>query len=142
VFTPQLRLISNTSHPAVDAGYAIMTRAAELLAEKAKQAGIKLIFTIIPTKELVYARKVEAEGLAAPPQYRELVTAETGRIRTPAAALGALPGARYVDVVEPLQQAALEPVALYPENINGHPVEAGYRVIGERIALNGGLSWS
>jgi hypothetical protein len=134
VFTPQLRLISNTRHPATDAGYAILARAAGLMAEKAGKAGVQLIFTIIPTKELAFARKVEAEGLEAPPQYRDLVAAETGRIQTLAAELGALPGARYVDVVEPLQQAALGSVALYPENINGHPVAAGYRVIGERIA--------
>jgi hypothetical protein len=134
VFTPQLRLISSTSHPATDAGYSILAGAARLIAEKARKAGVRLFFTIIPTKELVYARKVEAEGLEAPEQFLELAAAESARIRTLAAELGVLPGARYVDVVESLQQAALGTAALYLEDINGHPVATGYQVIGEHIA--------
>lgn len=134
VFTPQLRLISNTDHPAVDAGYALMATAARLIAEKARQRGMQLVFTVIPTKELVYADKVQAEGLSAPQPYTALVGAEAARLRSLAAALQAIDGVRYVDVVKALQQAALGDTALYPDNSNGHPLAAGYKVIGERIA--------
>ena len=35
-----------------------------------------LVFTIIPTKELVYARKVQEDDLQAPDDYRTLVRME------------------------------------------------------------------
>lgn len=134
VFTPQLRQISNIPHPAIDAGYTIMARAGQLIAEKAMQLDIQPVFTIIPTKELVYADKVNAAGLAVPDSYREQVSAETGRIQKLSAALQAIAGARYVDVVKPLQRAALGSDGLYPVTNNGHPVAAGYKVIGDSIA--------
>jgi hypothetical protein len=134
VFTPQLRLISNTDHPAVDAGYALMARVAALIAEQAPALGIQPVFTVIPTKELVHVEKVRAAGLEVPEPYRELVAAERARLDALAARLQALAGARYVDVLEPLQRAALEGTALYMNDTNGHPAAAGYRVIGERIA--------
>ncbi len=134
VFTPQLRLISNTDHPGVDAGYALMATAGRLLADKAKHLGVQLVFTIIPTKELVYADKVSAAGLDAPEPYRALVSAEAGRVAVLAVQLQAIDGTHYVDVVKPLQRAALGSTALYPNDSNGHPLAAGYRVIGESIA--------
>lgn len=134
VFTPQLRLIANTEHPGVEAGYALMAEVGRLLAERARKLDVQLVFTIIPTKELVYAQKVAAEQLAAPAPYQALVTAESGRIAVLAAALQAVAGARYVDVVAPLQQAALGAAALYPADTNGHPFPAGYRVIGTALA--------
>jgi hypothetical protein len=134
VFTPQLRLAANAEHPGVDAGYAIMATAARLMAERAGQLGMKLVFTIIPTKELVYSDKVTADGLAAPAPYRALVSAESGRIAALAGQLQAIDGARFVDVVKPLQQAALDGVVLYTNGTNGHPDAGGYRVIGETIA--------
>ena len=51
-----------------------------------------------------------------------------------AAVLSAIPEVVYVDVLGPLQEAAMGPVALYPEDKNGHPVAAGYEVIGRVIA--------
>ncbi|MGB5473589.1 MAG: SGNH/GDSL hydrolase family protein [Gammaproteobacteria bacterium] len=134
VFTPQYRLISNTDHPGVDAGYALMATAGRMIAEQAKQLGIQPVFTIIPTKELAYADKVSAEGLEAPEPYRALVDAESGRVAALAAQLQAIDGARYVDVVSTLQRAALGNSALYPNDINGHPLAAGYKVIGDSIA--------
>ncbi|MEE8321258.1 MAG: hypothetical protein V3R68_05395, partial [Gammaproteobacteria bacterium] len=40
----------------------------------------------------------------------------------------------YVDVISSLQQEALKPIALYPDSDNGHPIAAGYRVIGTTVA--------
>ncbi|MGI9304016.1 MAG: hypothetical protein ACR2RB_15145 [Gammaproteobacteria bacterium] len=42
--------------------------------------------------------------------------------------------ARYVDVVEPLQEAALSAPALYPQDTDGHPLAAGYEVIATAMA--------
>ena len=134
VFTPELRLASNADHPAVEAGYAIMTRVAQRIAEIADRAGVRVRFTIIPTKELAYALKVKAAGLSAPPAYEKLVQGEEANIRTLAAAIEELRPGSYIDVAGPLQAAALSAVTLYPTNLNGHPVEAGYQVIARAVA--------
>jgi len=134
VFTPTLRLASNQDHPAVDAGYAIMAAAARRISELAGPFPLQLVFTVIPTKELAYARKVARDGLAPPPDYRTLVRREQRHIEQLAGLLDGLPKARYVDVVGPLQEAALGTARLYPENINGHPLPAGYGVIARALA--------
>ena len=133
-FTPTLRLASNSDHPAVNAGFEIMAMTAEQIGELAARAGTSLVFTIIPTKELVYANKVAQAGLDVPADYDKLVRREQENIDALASRMRAVPGARYIDVVTPLQQAALEPVNLYTSTINGHPDAAGYRVIGETVA--------
>lgn len=135
VFTPKLRYASNDpGEPAVRAGYGVMREAARLLAEHAARADIKLVMTVIPTKELVYGKKVAETAAAPPSDYTRLVEAEAANIAAFAAAIAKLPGAVYVDVVGPLQDAALGREPLYPEDINGHPFAAGYRVIGAEIA--------
>lgn len=133
-FTPGYRLASNDAHPAVAAGYAIMTSAAARIAELGRANGVDVVFTVIPTKELAFAAKVAAEGIAAPVDYRRLVEAERQRIDDLRARLEALAGARYVDVAQPLQQAVLDGAGIYPGTANGHPLAAGYEVIGRTLA--------
>lgn len=134
IFTPTLRLAANQSHPAVNAGYAIMRTVADRIVQMAQPAGVQLVFTVVPTKELVYAGKVAAQGLQPPPDYQQLVEREQAHIERLGAYLAELPGARYVDLVAPLQQAALRATPLYPADSNGHPLAAGYAVIGQTIA--------
>jgi lysophospholipase L1-like esterase len=134
VFTPRYRLASNDEHPVVTAGYRIMADVAARISELAQTNAIRLIFTIIPTKELVYAARVEAEGLDAPADYNRLVASERRRIADLRGRLESLPGASYVDLLEPLQRAALGKDSLYPETVNGHPVAAGYSIIGRELA--------
>jgi len=133
VFTPRYRLASNDEHPAVTAGYAIMLKAAARIGELAQSNGVKVIFTIIPTKELVYARKVAAEGFDAPAEYSRLVMLEQQRIDGLRGQLERLAGVRYVDTLGVLQQAAMGGINLYPETGNGHPVSSGYAVIGKAL---------
>jgi lysophospholipase L1-like esterase len=134
VFTPTLRLASNDDSPVVSAGYSIMGTAARLIAEKARQAGSKIVFTVIPTKELVYATKMQGEGITLPDNYKRLVKLEHQHIIKLANDIGNIPGALYVDVASALQRAAMNNVNLYPDNMNGHPVAEGYRVIGEQLS--------
>jgi hypothetical protein len=138
VFTPRYRLASNDEHPVVSAGYSIMANVAARIAGLAQENAVQLIFTIIPTKELVYAARVEAEGLDAPADYNRLVASEQRRIADLRGRLEVLPGVRYVDLLEPLQQAALGKDRLYPDTVNGHPVAAGYRIIGRELARAAG----
>ncbi|HYQ70731.1 MAG TPA: SGNH/GDSL hydrolase family protein, partial [Gammaproteobacteria bacterium] len=134
VFTPRYRLASNDDDSTVTAGYRIMAEVAARIGELAQSNGVKTIFTIIPTKELVYAARVDAEGLEAPADYNRLVTSERQRIAGLREKLEALPGTRYVDLLGPLQAAALGETSLYPDTVNGHPVAAGYEIIGRQLA--------
>ena len=134
VFTPRYRLASNDAHPAVTAGYAIMANAARRIGEQAQANGVNVVFTIIPTKELVYAARVESEGLDAPADYEQLIASEGRRIAGLRRQLESVPGALYVDLLEPLQRAALGEGSLYPDTVNGHPVAAGYEIIGRELA--------
>ncbi|MDH3934528.1 MAG: hypothetical protein OEU62_05135, partial [Gammaproteobacteria bacterium] len=134
VFTPTLRLVSNSDHPAVQAGYKIMSEVARVVAEAVASRDVKVLFTIIPTKELAYARKVSAEELQVPRDFQVLVDGEKANIEQLAGDIRSYPGVVYVDVLQPLQQQAMQAAALYPEDENGHPVDLGYEVIGRVLA--------
>jgi len=133
-FSPRHRLVANDDHPAVRAGWAIMAAAGRHIGKIAADAGAAVVFTIIPTKELVYKPRLAADGIEPTADYRALVTAEAGHIESLAGELSAVPGARYVDLVGPLQTAVLSTPALYPASPNGHPLAAGYDVIAAALA--------
>lgn len=135
IFTPTTRLVSNQDHPKVKVGYEIMAKVAEQISVLSKKYDVKVAFTIIPTKELVYAKKVEQENLKPTSYYTDLVTNETKHIKHLAERIKKLPGVIYIDVVEALQLAALSPVNLYvPGSPNGHPADDGYGVIAKVVA--------
>jgi len=134
IFTPVLRYSSNSDHPVANAGYDIMARVARDIGAVADKTRTKIVFTIIPTKELAYAGKVKQEGLDPPESYARLIEGEQRHIEKLEAVIKSLPGLEYVDVVTPLQKAILGEVPLYPSSIDGHPVFAGYEVIGNAIA--------
>lgn len=133
VFTPVLRHASNTSCPAVKAGYAAMLRATEHMAAFAKKSGTKVVFTIIPTKELVYAAKIPPEATIPNKEYAALIRDEQANLNEFAAQIAKIPDALYVDLVGPLQAAALGPLPLYPKGVDGHPSAQGYEVIGQAV---------
>jgi len=134
-FTPRGRLaVNDTGEPAVRAGYAIMAEVARRAGVIARQHGITLLFTVIPTRELVYAEKVAQARLNPPATYRRLVERERDNIETLAAIIRTIAGARYVDLVRPLQAAALSAAPLYPRLWDGHPGKAGYAVIAGTLA--------
>jgi hypothetical protein len=142
VFTPELRLSSNSHHPAAKAGYGIMAKVAQAMAASPNHTrfpqgigSMRLVFTIIPTKELVYAEKIRRAQLETVAAYDELIARESANAAALATILAGLPHATYVDVIEPLQQAALNPRSLYPNDHNGHPLSPGYAVIAETLAF-------
>lgn len=140
VFAPKLRFIANDrAVPAVRTGYRIMAEVARQAAAALREAGVRAVFTVIPTKELAYRQRLTRDGIAPSPAYTTLMDAEQGNIDELVTALRGIQGAHYVDVIAPLQQAALGKEPLYPVgNANGHPIAAGYRVIGEALAATVG----
>lgn len=134
IFAPSLRLPANDDHPVVRAGYGVMANAAREIRRVTAPFGISIIFTIIPTKEYVFAEKIRRAGIAPPPEFERLVTEESKRVREFTVALQSIPDSDYVDVTAPLSEAAVNGLPIYPGNENGHPVDAGYSVIAGAIA--------
>lgn len=131
LFTPWRRLYSIRPHPAIDTGWAIMAETARKMAETARGADVALIFTIIPTKELAYAARLEAEGSAVHADYAKLVEHERHRIAQLASELEQL--AEYVDVLGPLSESVLSGTGTHPRSAQGHPNAAGYALIAETL---------
>ncbi|NOZ88104.1 MAG: SGNH/GDSL hydrolase family protein [Deltaproteobacteria bacterium] len=134
VLAPEYRLSCNRRQPAIDAGYEIMARTAERIAALARAKNVLPVFTVIPTKELVYAKRVKETGLDAPRQYLELVQAETGHIDMLLQRLHAIRDAVVVDLLPFLRAAADHDVRLYGTDSDSHPQRGGYRVIGTALA--------
>lgn len=133
-FTPAYRHSSNRyDDPAIRAGYDIMARSAEEIAALAKGKDVRLIFTIIPTKEYVYAKRFFTEGIVPRDDYFALVRDEQKNIEYLSQRLNTAKGAIYADIVTPLQNAALTDSNLYPVDSNGHPAGEGYGVIANAL---------
>jgi hypothetical protein len=134
IFTPSRRYISVKDHPVVDAGWQILKTVATRISRIGKENDVHVIFTIIPTKELVYAQKLDAENFDIPPRYQQQITAELHRIKDFEKHLQAAQGAHYVPAWERLQQAALGDEPLYPPSSDGHPLPHGYLVVANALA--------
>ncbi|MEE9606262.1 MAG: GDSL-type esterase/lipase family protein [Myxococcota bacterium] len=133
-FTPRLRLASNEDHPTVDAGWAIMAAVAERIGARARAEGIRTLFTVLPTKETAYAKRLQRDGVTLDPVYAELVRQERARLETLAEVLKGLEGSVYVDVVAPLQRAVRDGLRAYPKGDDGHPTAAGHAAIAHVLA--------
>lgn len=133
-FTPTLRLASNSDHPAARAGYEIIARVAGKITALAESEGIQVIFTVIPTKELVYAPRIAEERYSSPSEYQQLVANENKNIENLRQRILRIKGAHYIDLTAPLQKLAMSPFRLYRDTLNGHPTYEGYAVIGKIIA--------
>lgn len=135
VLTPRARLVANDrALPSTAEGYRIMAEVARRIGAKAAAHGVKVVFTIIPTKELVYASLLRRDGVEERADYTKLVADETANVDEFARALRDVPGATYVDLVPPLQKAALDGEPLYPPSQNGHPIGPGYQAIARALA--------
>lgn len=134
VFTPAARLsVNDRDYAGVAEGYAIMAESARRMQALVSETGVGLVFTIIPTKELVFAGRVKQDGLTPPDAYNRLIEHERQNIDELASILRKLPQTTYVDVVTPLQRVALKETALYPSDDNGHPRYLGNRIIAEAL---------
>ena len=132
-FIPGQRLISNRrTNVSVALGYLLMGRIGAMMLDKAQKAGVKLVFTIIPTKELAFRNRLKREDIPLDDDYRQLVSDEASNIEELKNVLTAA-GGDYADVVAPLQKAAETSDNLFPFN-ESHPFAEGYGVIAAAIA--------
>lgn len=134
VFTPKLRLYSNQKNKVTRAGYRIMADAAKHIVDVYQSSQTKVIFTIIPTKELVYYPKLQQENLPLNKFYMQLVANEKSNLDYLKSKINLLKTANYIDLVAPLQKIALTRTQLYPADMNGHPTAFGYAVIAKTLS--------
>jgi hypothetical protein len=134
VFTPKNRLHSNEKSSVVQAGYDAMLIVAKEIAKVCEENNISPVFTIIPTKELVYFEKIKNEITDIPKDYSTLVGNELEYIRWLSTELARIKGTQFINLVKVLQKAALKPVSLYPDDGNGHPIATGYKIIADQLA--------
>lgn len=133
-FTPKLRHVSNMKHPAVTVAYEIMVAMAQEIGKVARQEGIPVIFTIIPTKELAFSKRIHADGIKMSQAYNTLVNDERARISYFSAELKNIAGCQYVDIVANMQEATSGDIATYKPSADGHPVAYGYNVIARALS--------
>ena len=134
ILTPNLRYLSNKrNHPAVMVGYEIMGEIARKMGEIAEKNKIKLVFTIIPTKELAFKKKIMTENIIPREDYTDLVNDEEKNILAFTEKLKKIPGSVYVDLIDSLQQGVLDSQQIYPSDQDGHPFAGGYKLIGETL---------
>jgi lysophospholipase L1-like esterase len=134
IFTPTLRLSSNLrDDPSVQTGWKILGEVVRRAETIFSEAGARLVVTIIPTKEFVHSRRVAEEISTIDPVYQLLVDSETEYLEEFAQKVEARSGVTYVDLTEPLLEAA-KVSSLYTAGTDGHPVAAGYEVIARALA--------
>lgn len=134
-FTPTIRWKNSEKTKVIDTAYKIMAQVVQDIAKMVEPFGTEVIFTIVPTKEMVYSKKIEEEKLAdIPESFNNLVRDETARIQQLQEAMErAGKNAHYVDITSPMIDRATESIRLYPDNMNGHPIDAGYRTIADAL---------
>lgn len=94
--------------------------------------GAQPVLAIVPTKELVYARALPDGAWRGNTKYLRLVENEEA-IKASIAAMGRQAGGIVIDLAPPFVEAIRGGQALYRQDDDGHPMPAGYRVIGETI---------
>jgi lysophospholipase L1-like esterase len=134
VFTPGRRFYANREHPVVDAGWRIMAEVGRRIGQQALRAGVRPIFTVIPTKELVHAPQVRRARANPPEDYVGLLQVEARRIDELRAQLSALEGATYVDLLQPLRRTARREGPVHLSSADGHPSRRGYTAIAKALA--------
>lgn len=132
-FEPYFRfVVMDMSNPIVADGKRICNLAIQNIIGQCADAEITCLFIVIPTKEHVYKPYLEANDIILDGYFADLTRVENELIAEWGALLSenAQP---YLDTSLALQAAASAGQTLYPID-DGHPNEAGYRVIAEAVA--------
>ena len=100
--------------------------------ERCRAAGCRLYVVIIPTKETAYRKRVQ-KSLGAEPYLVSLWQAEA-QVRKHASQFCNRLGIFTVHTLPALEAAISSGTNPYPQDEDGHPVEAGHNAIAEAIA--------
>jgi len=130
VLTTGYRLSAvDLGEPRISEGLRITDRTLAKTQEFMDKHGVKLLVVLIPTKESIFA------GSAMPehdPTYQKLLQMET-RARGELIAFCHSNRIEVFDLLPALSQAVASGTQIYPEDTDGHPNAAGYRVLASAI---------
>jgi hypothetical protein len=128
--SPYRNRVLDDTDPRIRAGFELSRYAVDQIAARCREAGVDLLIVLIPTKENVFFSRVPS-----PESHSELQALVENEERLKAEWINDLQrhGISYIDVLNPLRQAAVQP---YPENVDGHPNHDGYAIIAREIATN------
>jgi len=133
VFTPAYRLVAlDDTDPRISEGERISLLALQHLHERCRSADCQLYVVIIPTKETAYRKRVE-KSLGTEPYLISLWQAEE-RARRDASQFCERLGIPTIEIFPALEAAISSGTNPYPQDEDGHPVEAGHNAIAEAIA--------
>lgn len=139
-FTPRYRHLTNRREDhAVMVGYQITQKAVKEILSLGAEYGVKTLITALPSKELAYAKRVKSSALASdadpvPDAFERLVEDETRNVEELKALVEAHTTGAYLDLLNPIQQAAMTQDQLYSTDRDGHPTVVGHRVIAEIVS--------
>lgn len=140
VFTPSYRRVANDiSIPAVRVGYQIIEKVLSEILSISSAMQVKTFIVVFPTKELVYSRRVLADNKLADDKsrqvrdFKDLIRAEEENVRRIKALVENLAPGHFIDVIGPLQYAAITVSDLYPADRDGHPTVRGHELISDLI---------
>jgi hypothetical protein len=140
LFKPGYRiLVLDDTDPRIVEGERIAFLAYRLIAQRCRQSHCSFYVTMIPTKETAFRARVES-SLGHQSYMVDLWKAE-GRARANASVFFAREHIATIDTLPLLEALIASDVNPYPEDADGHPVEAGYdaiaRAIVERLERDG-----
>jgi lysophospholipase L1-like esterase len=139
VFTPNARLSAqDVSDPRIDEGLILTCAVLQRIAERCKGRA-RLMVLLIPTKELVFAKRVLRNEKNPPAAFTRLVEQE----KNVRARLTRELQARSIETIDPLpkMRSLLATMSLprpvsnpYAESWDGHPTATGYSAISRAVA--------
>ncbi len=132
IFTPGINLKRIDLHePKVRQGVLITREIIEMMARNYPQDA--LLFCFIPTKEAVYSKYLTEMKVSVPPEYTCSVYYEKAITKWLSGAITGA-GLQVVDVLPPLENAALQGKLLYHFSSDSHLNVAGARIVASSLA--------
>lgn len=135
VFHPSYRLVAVDSRlPKIREGLRISLRVLEdMQARMQAAAGSRLLVLLLPTKERVFARAIEAAGVRVPDSYPRSV-GEEARIAAGLSERMERLGIAYLDLLPALEDSVARNEAIFPPNVDGHFTPLGYERVAREVA--------
>lgn len=133
LFTPSYRRTALAlDDPRIEEGKRLALEALARMGARAEAAGVRFVVLTIPTKELVFAPVVAANG-GASSAYEELLALEERLLAEVGEELAAA-DIEHVEALYALRGSLDAGVQPYPTDNDGHPNPAGQRAIAEALA--------
>lgn len=121
----------NLNEPIIREGLKITKRAIFDIDQKAKQKNAKLIILLLPTKELIFAKSMQAHSLI-PQTYQKMIEMEK-KVQDDLLLFLAETNIRSVNPLEILSNAVLHNELVYSLTNDGHPLPHGYYLIASEV---------